>query len=60
MKPVPQTVKKVICVASDPYWTLEAWQKFINELVKNHGKDAVLFSDASYNNVELVLSLNED
>lgn len=59
LKEAQNAVKKIFSVASDPCWTLEQWQKFLSELIKKHGKDSVLFSDASYNNVELVLSTSK-
>lgn len=51
--------KKEVDVDADPCWTLKAWREFIDLMIDNYGEDAVLYTDAGANNVQLVI-IQED
>jgi len=42
-------------IVHDPRWTLQEWKDFIDELVHEYGAQTVMFTDAGYNNVALIL-----
>ncbi len=42
-------------IASDPRWTLRIWQDFIDELAEKFGETSILYTDAGYNNVALII-----
>ena len=42
-------------VACDPNMTLRAWETLIDELAEKFGETAILYTDAGYNNVELII-----
>lgn len=44
-----------IIVENDPNWPLEKWLEFIKSQIEIHGKDSILYTDAGYNNVEMVI-----
>jgi hypothetical protein len=41
----------------DPDWSLREWKRTIDDLIVKYGEDAILFTDAGYNNVELFLQI---
>ncbi len=49
-------VYKEISVGHDLNMSLDAWKYFIQNLITIHGKDAMLETDAGYNNVTLILT----
>jgi hypothetical protein len=50
-------MKKTVDVGADPVWTLEEWETFIQNLIEQHGKQSVLFTDAGYYNVSLIVEV---
>ena len=41
---------------SDPVWTIAEWLAFLSSLEEEFGSEAVLTTDAGYNNVSSILS----
>ena len=41
---------------ADPSFPLKIWRDKIDILIKIYGEEAVLFTDAGYNNVEFAIS----
>lgn len=54
------TPRTDIYVANDPYMSLEEWAQLIERLRIKHGDNAVLYTDAGYNNVVLCLQAQQD
>ena len=52
---------KDINIGDDPMRSLKVWKEFIQEKIKLYGQNAILYTNAGYNNVELLLHiLKED
>jgi hypothetical protein len=47
-------MEKETVVGEDPRWTLKEWKEFIDSLIEEHGEEAILKTDAGYNNVVLI------
>ena len=43
-------------VGSDPHMTLDDWLLFISMLIQTYGGQSVLYTDAGYNNVTLLVT----
>jgi len=46
-------MKQIDIEISDPFMSLNEWKILIDNLIKKHGPDAILLTDAGPNNVSL-------